>query len=222
MLTPCCPQAIKSRAWTFWNHQKTEPKYKFLNPLKDSPITGLYYPSWIWTRPVSHAITWVISMQQVISNWYVNDIKVAQTGHFKTVQNMHFAFTLDNIFEYFLYSWIIYICNYFRLFILCFWSSDHCLLQLLRIVSNSAERLKILNASQSERTFQSWSCCMLFTSTQFWRTSIWFFAKTIKTLAIHNRTSKTKYFSIFIISTMYKRVYFFAPMIFNLLNCKSS
>ena len=147
------------------SNQKTEPKYKFLNPLKDSPISGLYYPSWIWTRPVSHAITWVISMQQVISNWYVNDIKVAQTGHFKTVQNMHFAFTLDNIFEYFLYSWIIYICNYFRLFILCFWSSDHCLLQLLRIVSNSAERLKILNASQSEKTFQSWSCCMLFTST---------------------------------------------------------
>lgn len=132
-----------------------------------------------------------------------NRLKVASTRRLKTVQNMHFIITLDYIFEYFLYSWIIYFCNHFRLFILGFWSTYHCLLQLLRIVSSFFE---IFWMQADYETVLSWCCCLLSTCNKFWRNRIWFLTKAIKTLAIHYWTSKTKSISIFVISTMHKRV----------------
>ena len=125
---------------------------------------------------------------------------------------MPFAINLDNIFEYFLYSWVIYLCNHFRVFILCIWSAHHCLFQLLRIVLKLYWNSRIVIGLP--KTFRSWRGCLLFTSTEFWWTSIWFFTKAIKTLAIHHWTSKTKSISIFVISTMYKRVYFFCQLRF--------
>ena len=144
-----------------------------------------------------------------IKTWDINRLKVAQTGRLKTVQHMHFVVNLDNIFEYFLYSWIIYLRNNFRLLVLCIWSAKHCLLQLLRIVLKLYWNSRIVIGLPIKKTFRSWRGCLLFTSTAFRWASIWIFTKAIKTLAIHYWTTKTKSISIFVISTMYKRVYFF-------------